>query len=154
MLPNQNFNKLSAGTHFKNRYVLQFSAIVLLGIITYTPALAQQDTMMIRIAEIELNPAYIEDYMVILKEELAASVKLEPGVMVIFPMYQKENPAVFRLLEIYASREAYEHHLQTPHFQKYKTTTRNMVKSLKLIPMEAIDPETMTLLFTKMEKEQ
>jgi quinol monooxygenase YgiN len=52
-------------------------------------------------------------------------------------------------LEIYANKEAYESHLKTPHFQKYKTTTAEMVKDLKLIDMEAIDPESMSLVFKK-----
>lgn len=106
--------------------------------------------LMIRIAELEIEPDYLEEYIAILKEEAAASVRLEPGVICIFPMYQKENPTEIRLLEVYANREAYEAHLQTPHFKHYKTTTLNMVKSLKLIDMEAIDAETMSAIFTKL----
>jgi alkylhydroperoxidase/carboxymuconolactone decarboxylase family protein YurZ len=67
-------------------------------------------------------------------------------------MYEKENPAQIRILEIYASRSAYEQHLKTPHFRKYKTTTLNMVKSLKLIDMEAIDKATMPLIFEKLKR--
>mgnify|MGYP000362617689 FL=1 len=64
-------------------------------------------------------------------------------------MFQKENPTQIRLLEIYANKEAYDSHLKTPHFQKYKTTTAEMVKDLKLIDMEAIDPESMSMVFDK-----
>jgi quinol monooxygenase YgiN len=77
-------------------------------------------SMMVRIAEIEIDSTYLEEYMVILKEESSMSVKLETGVISIFPMFQKEHPTTFRLLEIYASREAYEAHLKTPHFLHYK----------------------------------
>ena len=84
---------------------------------------AQMNNMMIRISEIEIDSTYLEAYKAILKEESQASVKLEPGVIAIYPMYQKENPTQVRILEIYASREAYESHLKTPHFQIYKTTT-------------------------------
>lgn len=108
------------------------------------------DDMMIRMAELEIDSAYLEEYIAILKEESAASVRLEPGVICIYPMFQKENPTEIRLLEIYASKEAYESHLQTPHFKHYKTTTLKMVKSLKLIGMEAIDKETMPEIFTKL----
>ena len=109
--------------------------------------------MMIRIAEIEIDSTYLEEYISILKEEAEASVRLEPGVICIYPMYQKENPTQIRLLEIYASKEAYESHLQTPHFLHYKTATLNMVKSLKLIDMEAIDRKTMFKIFTKLEQQ-
>jgi quinol monooxygenase YgiN len=109
--------------------------------------------MIVRISEIEIGPEHLEEYKAILKEEAAASVNLEPGVISIFPMYQKENPTAVRILEIYASRGAYEAHLKTPHFQKYKITTLKMVRNLKLIDMDAIDAETMTTIFQKMDRQ-
>lgn len=44
------------------------------------------------------------------------------------------------MFEIYQSREAYLAHLKTPHFLKYKTAVENIVKSLKLIPVDPIAP--------------
>ena len=108
------------------------------------------DNMMIRIAEIEIEPNYLDEYIVILKEEAEASVRLEPGVISIYPMFHKENPNQVRILEIYADEEAYKAHLQTPHFKHYKTATANMVKSLKLIDMNAIDGQTMPQIFKKL----
>lgn len=70
-------------------------------------------------------------------------------MIAIYPMYQKENPTQIRILEIYASQAAYRSHLQTPHFLHYKSTTLNMVKSLKLVDMDAIDKEAMHLVFKK-----
>jgi quinol monooxygenase YgiN len=110
---------------------------------------AQKNNIMIRLSEITIDSNYVEEYKAILQEESRASVKLEPGVVSIFPMFEKENPTEIRILEIYASREAYESHLKTPHFQKYKTSTLKMVKSLKLIDMKSIDPETMPEIFRK-----
>jgi len=53
--------------------------------------------------------------------------------------------------EIYASRDAYEAHIQSAHFQKYKTSTIEMVRSLRLVDMDAMDTETMTRIFTKLQ---
>ena len=105
--------------------------------------------MMIRISEIEIVPEFLEEYNFILKEEASASVKFEKGVIAIFPMYQKENTTQIRIVEIYADKEVYQFHLQTPHFQLYKTQTLKMVKSLKLIDMESLDKETMSKIFKK-----
>ena len=116
---------------------------------SYGAVSARQKDMLVRISEIEIVPGYLEEYKAILKEESAASVKLEPGVIAIFPMFEKENPTQIRILEIYASREAYESHLQTSHFQRYKTTTLRMVKSLKLVDMSVLDAETMSRIFRK-----
>lgn len=107
--------------------------------------------LMVRIAELEIASEYLEEYKAILKEEAAASVKLESGVIAIFPMYQKENPNQIRLVEIYASQTAYQTHLKSPHFQQYKTATLKMVKSLKLVEMESLDPETMLEMFKKLK---
>ena len=107
------------------------------------------DKMMIRISEIEILPEYVDEYLSILKEESKASVELEDGVISIYPMYLKENPTEIRILEIYADKKAYESHLETSHFKHYKTTTLKMVKSLKLVDMNAIDVETMPMIFKK-----
>jgi 4-carboxymuconolactone decarboxylase len=108
--------------------------------------------MLIRISEIEIFSPYLTEYKAILKEEAEASVRLEPGVVAIFPMYEKEKPTQVRILEIYASQEAYQSHLKTPHFRKYKTTTVKMVKALRLVDVEAMDAETMTQIFRKQNK--
>ena len=113
---------------------------------------AQTKDMMIRISEIEIDSNYLKEYNAILQEESRASVQLEAGVIAIYPLYQKENPTQIRILEIYASRKAYEAHLKTPHFQKYKTTTLKMVKFLKLVDMDNIDSQTMAEIFRKMDK--
>jgi quinol monooxygenase YgiN len=107
------------------------------------------DEMMTRISEIEIEPEYLEEYLSILKEESKASLELESGVISIYPMYQKENPNEIRILEIYADKKAYQAHLETPHFKHYKTTTLKMVKSLKLVDMKAIDGQTMSMIFKK-----
>ncbi|WP_341841717.1 putative quinol monooxygenase [Chitinophaga caseinilytica] len=118
-------------------------------LLTGTTVAAQQ-RMMVRIAELEIDSVSLPAYKAILAEEAAASIKLEPGVIAIFPMFDKARPAQVRILEIYASREAYESHLKTAHFIKYKTATAKMVKSLRLPDMEAIDPATMAEMFRKL----
>jgi quinol monooxygenase YgiN len=134
-----------------NKIIVPFLVLIMM-LMSYDAVSAQQKERLVRISEIEIVPEYLDEYKAILKEESAASVKLEPGVIAIFPMFEKEHPTQVRILEIYASREAYESHLKTPHFQKYKTTTLKMVKALKLVDMEAIDAETMTGIFKKMKR--
>lgn len=133
----------------KQNTLTTFLILVLL-FVSYQTASAQQKNRMVRLSEIEIDPVYLDEYKAILKEESAASVKLEPGVIAIFPMYQKENPTSIRILEMYADKIAYEQHIKSAHFQKYKTTTLKMVKSLKLVDMESIDAATMPAIFKKL----
>lgn len=106
--------------------------------------------MLVRISEIEIFPQHLQEYQRILNEEAEASLRLEPGVLCIFPSAQKDDPTQIRILEIYANREAYESHIKSAHFQKYKTSTLEMVKSLRLVDMQAMDAKAMPLIFKKM----
>jgi quinol monooxygenase YgiN len=111
---------------------------------------AQTNNMIIRISEIEIDSGYLEEYLNNLQLESMTSVQKEPGVIAIFPMYQKEDPTQIRILEIYSNKSAYENHIKSPHFQKYKTSTLKMVKSLKLVDMNSLDPKTMNEIFRKL----
>jgi quinol monooxygenase YgiN len=115
-----------------------------------TPASLSAADMMIRLARITVDTLYLEQYLAILSEEAEASVRLEPGVFCIYPMVVKDRPNEITILEIYADRDAYEAHLETPHFLHYKTATLPMVESLELIDMGAISPEVMPAIFRKL----
>lgn len=95
--------------------------------------LRQYGERIVRLAEIEVVPEFLEEYLAFAKEVGETSVKVEPGVLTLFSMQEKENPYKIHILEIYADKEAYQNHLQTAHFKKYKEGTAKMVKSLKLI---------------------
>jgi quinol monooxygenase YgiN len=125
--------------------------LILLLLFFSMESIMAQDSMMVRLAEIEIYPDFLKEYVEILKEEASASVQLEEGVISIFPIFLKDSPTQIRILEIYANKEAYESHLKTLHFQKYKSTTFNMVKSLRLIDMSAIDQAGMNEIFLKLK---
>ena len=105
--------------------------------------------MIVRIAEIEVYPQYMKEYLAFANEVDRLSVEREPGVICLYPMQSAEDSCQIRILEIYASDEAYQQHLKTDHFQKYKQGTLHMVKDLKLPTMKPLDPETMKLIFKK-----
>ena len=97
---------------------------------TISTAVAQD--LMVRIAVVGVDPAQFDAYKAFLTEEQEASVRLEPGVLMLHSVQYAEDPTQVRLLEVYASREAYESHIKTPHFLKYKNGTEKMVRSLEL----------------------
>ncbi len=111
--------------------------------------LNEKETMIVRLAEIEVYPEHLQEYLKFANEVDRLSVELEPGVVCLFPMQSAEDSTQIRILEIYASEEAYQSHIKTEHFLKYKQGTLHMVKSLKLPTMQPLDPETMKLIFNK-----
>ena len=133
--------------------ILHKNAEWLLGLTSDKPAATNHDgTMLVRIAEIEVYPEYLTEYLAAATEIQQKSLAEEPGVLCLFPTQMKSDSTQFRILEIYASQEAYQHHIQTAHFQKYKQGTLHMVKALKLQDLTPLDRETMSKIFTKIRQ--
>ena len=93
----------------------------------------QSGERLVRLAEIEVEPSMLNEYLAFAKEVGTVSTSVEPGVLTLFSMQDKADPCKIYILEIYADQAAYQSHIQTPHFKKYKEGTAKMVKSLKLI---------------------
>ena len=113
-------------------------------------SVSPQDGLIVRIAEIEVNDGYLEQYLAATHNVGTKSVETEPGVICIFPMQVKEQPNTIRIVEIYRDSASYQSHLQTPHFLDYKQGTLHMVKSLKLVDTNPLAPEAMPLIFKKL----
>jgi quinol monooxygenase YgiN len=93
---------------------------------------------LVRLAELEINPAQLDAYRVALKEEIETSIRLEPGVLRLYAVSVKGHPEQIRLFETYKDEAAYQSHLQSPHFKAYKDKTQSMVKGLRLIEVEPV----------------
>jgi quinol monooxygenase YgiN len=96
------------------------------------------ENALVRIAELEIDPDQLAPYRDALKEEIATSIRVEPGVLTLYAVAVKDHPTQIRIFETYKDQAAYETHIQTAHFKKYKTETQGMVKSLRLIETEPI----------------
>ena len=92
----------------------------------------------VRIAELEVDPAQLGAYKLALKEEIEISIRVEPGVLTLYAVSLKEHPEQIRLFEKYRDTAAYNSHLQSPHFKRYKARTQQMVKSLRLLETQPI----------------
>jgi quinol monooxygenase YgiN len=59
-------------------------------------------------------------------------------VLTLYAVSVKGDPTQVRIFEMYADAAAYDAHLQTSHFKKYKAGTQGMVKSLVLVETDPI----------------
>src|SRR5262245_2879518 len=100
-----------------------------------------ENKQMVRLAKLVIDSAQLATYNTFLKEEIETSVKVEPGVLTLYAVAEKNRPTHITILEIYANDEAYKKHIQTPHFLKYKNGTKDMVKSLELVETIPLVPE-------------
>ncbi|HZY79604.1 MAG TPA: antibiotic biosynthesis monooxygenase [Cyclobacteriaceae bacterium] len=119
------------------------SIAVALALAGATPAQGQ-NKQMVRLAKLVIDSAQLTIYTSMLKEEIEASLKVEPGVLALYAVSEKERPHYITILEVYADAEAYKKHIQKPHFLKYKNGTKDMVKSLELVE---VDPLISTIKF-------
>lgn len=87
----------------------------------------------VRVAELDIDPAQLEPYKAAVREEIETSVRIEPGVLAIYAVAEKDNPAKLRLFEIYADDAAYDAHIASAHFRTYAETTKDMITSKKLV---------------------
>ena len=94
----------------------------------------------VRLSKIEVYPEYLEEYMKYATEVGEVSLRTEPGVLTMYAIREKENPNRITILETYANREAYESHIASEHFQKYKQGTLHMVKKLTLSDQTPLNP--------------
>ena len=111
--------------------ILQFSLQI---------ACAQEKGQMVRLAKLVIDSDHLQNYTTLLKEEIETSVRVEPGVLTLYAVAEKDHPTHITILEIYADSASYKSHLQTPHFVKYKIGTNGMVKSLELVETIPIVP--------------
>lgn len=94
----------------------------------------------VRLSKIEVYPEHLEEYMKYATEVGEVSLRTEPGVLTMYAVSEKDNPCRVTILETYANREAYEKHIASPHFRKYKEGTLHMVKSLTLSDQTPVNP--------------
>ena len=105
---------------------------LLMTIIPYGAASAQAKTPLVHIAKLQIYPAQLEAYNAALKEHAETAVRVEKDVLTLYAVADKNDPTRITVFEIYADTAAYKSHLLSPHFLKYKSTVKDMVKSLEL----------------------
>jgi quinol monooxygenase YgiN len=120
------------------KWVTGIVALCILIFSINTSAMAQQNNQMVRLAKIKVDPSQLEKYNAALKEQMTTAIRVEPGVLTYYAVADKNDPANITILEIYADTAAYQLHIETPHFKKYKETVKNMVQSLELIDVTLI----------------
>jgi quinol monooxygenase YgiN len=118
--------------------VITLICAVLLATCSRPTTISKGENQLVRLAVMEVDTSQTKTYNEYLREEIEASIRLEPGVITLYGVAEKTNPERVTLFETYADSSDYRSHLATPHFQKYKQGTLQMVKHLDLIQMQPI----------------
>jgi quinol monooxygenase YgiN len=84
--------------------------------------------------ELEIDPTRLDSFKAAAREQIETAIRVEPGVLVLYSVSERDNPTHIKVLEIYRDVDAYKSHLESAHFKKYRLATKNMRKALKLVP--------------------
>jgi quinol monooxygenase YgiN len=100
-------------------------------------AVAQEaDGQYVQVAEIEIDPAQLDAYRAAVQEPIDAAIREEPGVVVLYAVYERITRPMRPMSGTSKSTETgkpTKRTLASDHFKKYKATTQTMVKSIKLV---------------------
>ncbi len=120
-----------------NRIILVALCLSIFNVVSFN-SIAQSVNKMYRIAKIKVDVNQLGQYKSALREQMNTAIKLEPGVLSYTVVADKKDSTSITILEVYASLEAYQSHILTTHFKKYKETVKDMVLTLDLIDTELI----------------
>jgi quinol monooxygenase YgiN len=122
----------------RRQTIFSVAAILVMTIAIQLTGLGQSKNQMVRLAKLKVDPTQLEKYNDALKEQMTTAIKLEPGVLTYYAVADKKDPSNITILEIYSDTTAYQTHIVTAHFKKYKETVKGMVKSLELVDVNLI----------------
>ncbi len=122
----------------KKKLLTAVLTLFILSLFISKNGMAQEKIQMVRLAKITVDPLQLDKYNIALREQMATAVRVEPGVLTYYAVADKKDPAHITILEIYADTVAYQSHIKTTHFKKYKETVKDMVKSLELTDVTLI----------------
>ncbi len=141
-IKNMQIRKSSWRSQLRQRKVLALVIIFFILSLTFSKnVMAQEKNHMVRLAKIKVDPLQLDKYNSALKEQMTTAILLEPGVLTYYAVSDKTDPTNITILEIYADTAAYQSHITTTHFKKYKETVKDMVKSLELVDVNLIASE-------------
>ena len=113
--------------------VSKLASALLALVMTGGVAVAETPAPLVRIAELEIDPAQLEKYKAAVKEEMEIS---DPGGARSTGHLLRRaegRSSKLRFFEIYKDEAAYLAHIASPHFRKYVEITKDMIRSRKLI---------------------
>jgi quinol monooxygenase YgiN len=130
--------------HHDVSFIMNYSIIKLFGIVFVITlaqsSFAQEKKQMVRLAKITVDSAQLKSYNEFLKEEIETSMRVEKGVLFLYAVAEQLKPTHITIMEIFADVDAFQLHIKTPHFLKYKAATKDMIKALQVLEADPLVP--------------
>ena len=102
-----------------------------------TAALSRAEPI-IRIFEMQIKPESVEQFKQLGEHNIRQSVNTEAGVLAMYVLTDKQDPAKFYIVEAYADEVAYQAHRNSAHFQAWLNGAKDMIVSRKVIETDPV----------------
>lgn len=126
----------------KTSSIMRFASLAILALCLTDEQVHAAEPTSIRMAHLQTKENQLSAFTSSVKEEMEAALRVEPGVIAIYAAADKNDPTKMTFFEMYVDEAAYQTHRDTPHFQKYFHTTKDMISDrilLEAVPVELRD---------------
>jgi quinol monooxygenase YgiN len=90
--------------------------------------------------EFDIQPARLEEFLPLMRENASASRAGEPGCRQFDVCADPARPASIFLYELYDNRGAFEAHLASAHFRRFDEAVRDMVLNKRVRTLQRLEP--------------
>jgi quinol monooxygenase YgiN len=90
--------------------------------------------------EFDIQPARLEEFLPLMRENASASRAGEPGCRQFDVCADPARPASIFLYELYDDRGAFEAHLASAHFRRFDEAVRDMVLNKRVRTLQRLEP--------------
>lgn len=80
--------------------------------------------MLALVVTIHVKPEYRQQFIEAMLDDARGSVQKEPGCLLFHVIQDESDPNCIYLYEAYRDAQAFEHHTRTPHFIRWRDTTK------------------------------
>lgn len=86
------------------------------------------DNFVMRLIKVEVKAEFSEKFAHSVKKEMTTSMAAEPGMEIMMSGINKKKSNEWYFVEVYVNDQAYDAHVQTPHYEEYIEETDGMVE--------------------------
>ena len=94
-------------------WILPILALAIVTVASSSNAYAEEKAQMVRLSKLVVDPSQLEAYRSALREEVSASVRLEPGVLTLYAVRRRTAPRISPFSGSMPDRAAYEIHMKS-----------------------------------------
>lgn len=96
------------------------------------PSGKQSSTPYVRLAELDVTPVQIDSFKAAAIQNMQSTLDQEEGALEFHALLKRDHPGQVFVFEIYKNKDAYETHVQSPHYKQFGAKVESMINDKAL----------------------